>query len=409
MTFDRWTDEDIAILCEMIDDCASAAQIAEKLGRTENAIRLRASRMGLVIKGPSAPWTDEEEKQLADEWHNEKYSKFTLVKRHQRTWRAIREKARLLDLGSRCFGSQYMSTSEVCSALNIKPGKFYNWVQVLGLKTHKSDSKNVKFLVDPDELLEFLEKHQNLFSAASLDRYVFINEPTWLVEKRKADRLKNQNRSINKEAWSDAEMERLQRLYCSGYSVEELMKEFRRSKGSILLRLRIAGCKPKSDLHYSDKEIEIIRTYAGTHTVHEIAAMLPKRSVRSVLSKCKELDIPCFVSETAKNNNDTRRKTQYSDEESRILVENAGKKTIRELVVMLPGRSYASIVSKSYNMGLPVKYDNPSVSRYTDEEMQFIRDNITTMTVREMAEHLPGRTECSIYHKCALMKLKKKG
>lgn len=86
-----------------------------------------------------------------------------------------------------------------------------------------------------------------------------------------------------------------------------------------------------------------------------------------------------------------RRARVWTDEEMAVLRKWYGKMTGAKLRKKLPGRSLGSILQKAEKSGLG------KPTRYTVEEVQYIRDGWGTVPIAEMAKHVGRRVE-TVYH-----------
>lgn len=294
-----WKPEDDAMLLSMNQKGLSLKTMAKRLNRTENAVRLRAKHKGIKLNIKGRRWTEEEEQKFAEDWQNETINNDTLVRKHNRTWHALQEKAVMMKLGPRVFDSRYLTIQDVCEEMKVSNDRVYRWISH-GLPTHKSGSRRRKYLIDSDELLQFLEKHQSWFQASTISKYIFGEEPDWLVEKRKKDRLHNRNR--RQREWTNDEDRRLQMLHKRGASLSELADEFHRSESAVRTHLYVIGCEIKRKDVYTDHEIKILTEYSDYYTLKELEDMLPGRTAKGIEYKCKMLKLPYhFAKENCKS------------------------------------------------------------------------------------------------------------
>jgi excisionase family DNA binding protein len=288
-----WTAKDDDILIDMANRGRPLKKIALELGRTENATRLRSKKLGVRIMTKGRRWTDEETNDFIAEWQDEEVSNDTLVRRHKRTWHALQQRAVVLKLGPRNHDSYYLTVRDICDEMKVSSDRVYSWIR-LGLKTHKSGQKRRHYLIDTDELLEFLEQHQDLFDASQVSNLLFIDEPDWLKAKRKSDGSWNKDKH-NLE-WTDSEDRSLVMMNQYNKSVAYMAEHFHRTECAIISRLNVLGCERKKKNSYTDNEIKILCEYSDSKTLAELAEMLPGRTVKGLEYKCKCLGIPYHLS-----------------------------------------------------------------------------------------------------------------
>lgn len=191
-----WTEDEYKLLEKLtIIDKKTPKEIAEILGRTEDAIVIKINRRGLKIQtNDKRFWTKEEEILLSDLWGTESFE--TIAQKLNRTVSSVKNKASLLGLGSAMENNYNGLTIKDISNLF---GVNLNTVNVgwlgLGLKYKVqkiSKSRSYKY-VEIKDLYEFLEKNQNIWDSRNLEKNILGIEPEWLKEKRKLDREKNPN------------------------------------------------------------------------------------------------------------------------------------------------------------------------------------------------------------------------
>ncbi len=190
----KWTDEEYKLLEKLtMNDKKTPKEIAEILGRTEDAIILKISRRGLQIQtNDKRFWTKEEETLLSDLWGTESFE--TIAKKLNRTVSSIKNKAFLLGLGS-VIESNYngLTIKDISDLLDVNINTVsVGWIGLgLKYKVQKiSKSKSYRY-VEIKDLYEFLEANQNIWDSRNLEKNILGSEPEWLKEKRRLDREQN--------------------------------------------------------------------------------------------------------------------------------------------------------------------------------------------------------------------------
>lgn len=190
----NWTAEEYKLLEKLtMIDKKTPKEIAEILGRTEDAIIIKINRRGLQIQtNDKRFWTKEEETLLSDLWGTESFE--TIAKKLNRTVSSIKNKAFLLGLGS-VIESNYngLTIKDISDLLGVNINTVsVGWIGLgLKYKVQKiSKSKSYRY-VEIKDLYEFLEENQNIWDSRNLERNILGAEPEWLKEKRKLDREQN--------------------------------------------------------------------------------------------------------------------------------------------------------------------------------------------------------------------------
>ena len=188
----NWTDEEYKLLEKLtIIDKKTPKEIAEILGRTEDAVIIKINRRGLQIQtNDKRFWTKEEETLLSDLWGTESLE--TIAKKLNRTISSIKNKAFLLGLGP-VIENNYngLTIKDISDLLGVNINTVsVGWI-ALGLKYKVqkiSKSKSYRY-VEIKDLYKFLEANQNIWDSRNLEKNILGAEPEWLKEKRIRDKL----------------------------------------------------------------------------------------------------------------------------------------------------------------------------------------------------------------------------
>lgn len=190
----NWTEEEYLLLEKLtMVDKKTPKEIAEILGRTEDAIIIKINRRGLQIQtNDKRFWTEEEEILLSDLWGEESFE--IIAKKLNRTVSSIKNKAFLLGLGS-AIENNYngLTIKDISDMLGVNINTVsVGWIGLgLKYKVQKiSKSKSYRY-VEIKDLYEFLEANQNIWDSRNLEKNILGLEPEWLKEKRKLDSEKN--------------------------------------------------------------------------------------------------------------------------------------------------------------------------------------------------------------------------
>lgn len=189
-----WTEEDLAILKEMVENRKTLADIMAALGRTSKAIKQKMALENLVLKNSGRPWAKDEEDLLKELWGTCSPSKIASILYREPS--AICQRSTKLKLGSQIKNNyDGLGVKEICEIFRVSPTVItITWV-ALGLKLKVRNTSNVssyKYVVLED-LMEFLRLNQNIWDSRPLEWYALGYEPDWLKEKRKKDGLLPRN------------------------------------------------------------------------------------------------------------------------------------------------------------------------------------------------------------------------
>ena len=158
--------------------------------------------------------------------------------RLNRSWFSIRKKAAQLELGARDYDTEYLSIPTICEEMSVTSDRVLAWIK-LGLKTKKSRSGKVKYLISTDDLLAFLEMHQDMFNATNVSEYLFSDEPDWLKQKRLKDVTEY---PVNiRRPYTNDEDKIIVKLYNSGLADKEIAKKLGRTEIGIKYHRYVLG------------------------------------------------------------------------------------------------------------------------------------------------------------------------
>lgn len=168
-------------------------------------------------------WTEYETNYLIDNWGRK--TLYVISKRLKRSESSVKQKAKLLGLGSWKLSSEYITINELASHFNTNTNSIaITWIQNNKLPCIKSKLSDKRYLtmIDIDKFWKWAEKHQELIKADCLEENSLGAEPKWFIEKRKAD-MKNPYKHF----WGREKEDRLKydlSKFC--YTYDDLCKKY---------------------------------------------------------------------------------------------------------------------------------------------------------------------------------------
>lgn len=255
-----WTDDEEAVLRLWYGRC-SRADLAERLpGRTVPSISNRAGRLGLRgDKGPD--WSEEEIFCLRELFWAQ--TPQAIAKRLGRTINAVRVKAKKIGLRQRARPE--LTPNQISGLLNICPKQVLRWVRrrLLSARCAPTFERRI-WLIRRDDLIEFLRAHPELWDARRCpnvhlelglraSRPVDImatlghdeahgrlgrqDRPVWLRDKLADDIARGRARK----RWTPAEDTRLRDLLRLGVGYREIGGRLGRTEAAVDHRVRQLG------------------------------------------------------------------------------------------------------------------------------------------------------------------------
>lgn len=199
----NWTNKQIDILCEKWGT-VSIPQIAEQLGRTTTAVKIKASR---------------------------------------------------LHLGAALDNSRFVTLNVFLKAIGVTGGGYtLNLLKKAGLKIHMQKVEKCSFkMIDIDEFWKFVDKNRNMIDFSRFSAGTIGPEPEWVKFKREEDFKRKSIVQPHNTKWTDGEDKELIRLLREHkYTYPDIALRLHRSEGAIQRRVLDLGIKErpiKADNH----------------------------------------------------------------------------------------------------------------------------------------------------------------
>ena len=202
-------------------------------------------------------WRPEDDEVLMECWG--KFSIPTIAKKLGRSVNAIKVRASKLSLGSSLLAGDFVTLNQLVRALrnaNVSAGYHVeSWCEKRGLPvhTHRVDTEAFR-VVYLDEFWEWAEKHRSFLDFSKMEPLALGAEPDWVPEQRRKD---FQAFALQrKDPWTSDEDSRLKMLLKKQqYGYAELSEILHRSEGAIVRRCRDLGLKERpvrADNHSKD-------------------------------------------------------------------------------------------------------------------------------------------------------------
>ena len=284
-TSNEWTEEEINTLIELSDKY-HCTEIAEIMKKTENAIYLKARRLGITLIQDRRKWTAEEETILSDLWGNKSIE--IIAKTLKRSVFSLKVKAVRMGLGPMIKNNYDLITvSDISDLLNVARDRITTtWVKLgLNLKKKKLTKNKSYYTITWTDLMIFLEKNQSEWDSRDVEKNMLGVEPEWLVEKRKRDKETN---PLWYRKWTEEEIKMAESLFKSGKNYEEIANQINRSTGSVAKLLRNLGYSYMLPQYWKGKELKYLRENYQNMTYSEIAEELG-RTTKAIKAKAEEM------------------------------------------------------------------------------------------------------------------------
>lgn len=216
-----WSKEEVDYLYEVLkDEDYSLLDIKKVITKDTKLIEAKALEVRIDIKMAGRKhrlWTVEEEEYLK-KWHGIKRP-ITIAIKLGRTLEGIHLKAKKLKLGGK---KTYYSARECAQIIGMTDSRFLNHLYKGRIKSKKAVTEQLIHQIKLDDLLEFMEKYQDLWDSRNMAYEPFlIEKPQWYIEKCKRDR-ENPVGYLDYKKWTDEKTEKLYAMRIAGKSFEEI-------------------------------------------------------------------------------------------------------------------------------------------------------------------------------------------
>lgn len=281
----EWTKEEIETL-KLLSDKYHYFEIAKIMNKTENAIYLKARRLGITLIQDGRKWTEEEEILLSDLWGTRSIE--TIAKIMKRTVISLKVKAVRMGLGPMVRNNYDLITvSDMCDLLSVTRDRITTtWINLgLNLKKKKLTNNMSYYVITWNDLMDFLEKNQNEWDSRCVEKNMFGTEPEWLKEKRIRDIEEN---PLWYRKWTEEEIKQAESLFKNGKSYLEIAEIINRSEWAVANLLRNMGYSYMLPKYWKGKELKFLRENYENMTYLEIAEALG-RTTKAISAKAEEL------------------------------------------------------------------------------------------------------------------------
>ena len=197
-----------------------------------------------------ARWPKEQEEYLCENWG--KVSIPSIAKKLNRSNNAVIIKAQKLGLGGFLSSGEYISFNQLLIALGVQKGCGYkntSWIKNRGFPVHRKKVLNNTFrIVYIDEFWEWAEQNRAFIDFSKMEPLALGEEPEWVTQQRKEDFKKHH--ACKNTPWTKLEDEKLTHYVRQRqYTYTEIAAMLRRTEGAVLRRC--------NDLNLKDRPVRL--------------------------------------------------------------------------------------------------------------------------------------------------------
>ena len=290
-----WSDDEILLLEKLINKGFSPEKVAKTMNRSINSVTVKAQKLGLYFKSRCCKYREKEKEQFIEDWQNGSISLAGMATKYNRSKAALKIYAQKHKLGPRTNGNTDLTISDIVETTGVSRDRIYLWLKK-GLKYKKHRVGKAAYFVKLEDLLYYMEQHQDFWNATQVDSALFMYEkPAWFTEKYRKDSqfyVDNWHRE-----YTDKEDRQILALYKQGFTVEDIAQKLQRTESGIRSRLSVLSEGKMSPKYYTDEEKQVIINNAAYVSLENLIVLLHKvnpsvkRTFKGLEAKCKELGV----------------------------------------------------------------------------------------------------------------------
>jgi hypothetical protein len=247
--------------------------------------------------GVNKNYTTEELNYIQDKWGVTSIP--SIANKLGRSIEAIRVKAQRLGLTRFIHSGEYITVNHLFQAVrgrNVDSYDKVSWIKNRGLpvKNKLKITETVK-IIYIDEFWKWAENNKTFIDFSKFEEYMLGEEPAWVKQQRKLDNLKAMQ--FKKTPWTKGEDNNLKTyLKQFKYSYSELSKMLGRTEGAIKrrvidLKIKERPLRAKSNL-WTDAETQELINYFNQGYSWELISDKLNRSAQSCRGKYERLENP---------------------------------------------------------------------------------------------------------------------
>lgn len=191
--------------------------------------------------------------------------------------------------------------------------------------------------------------------------------------------------------YTKEELDNIIKDYTNGMTDQEVADKYNRSIYGIREKLKKAGVYRYKYKEWNEKEIQILRDYYEEAPWEYLIKLLPGRDKESIITKASSLSLKrgCYF---------------WTEEDINILRESyENGKTTKKIRIALNNKfADHSIITKAHKLGFKKR------NWWSEEEIEFLKDNYSKLYIDEICELLPYRNRDSIIGMAAKLHLTSK-
>lgn len=239
---------------------------------------------GGIVLSHHKKWSPEELEYLENSWGSTSIK--GIARKLGRSFNAVKVKAQRIGLSDPREHYDGLTINRLAELLNVDHSIIITWINRNGFPAkYKVFAMSAKVLVVTwKDFWKWAEKNKQAIDFSKVEEGYLGPEPDWLAEKRKADQLRNMR--VKKSPWTKEEEAILkQMLNAFQYTYSDIAKRLHRSEAAVKRRILDLGIKQRpiskgNHIRYTNEEVEqLVSMYAKGYDIDTIAHRLNKSAL----------------------------------------------------------------------------------------------------------------------------------
>lgn len=261
----------------------------------------KTGRKLVPARNKKKKWSKEDEAYLQDNWGTKSIK--TICKNLGRSENAVIVRAQRLGCGAFLDAGLYITYNQLMIELYGDVGVGYAMRRLIdnGLPVKEKKVRRCRFkVVDIEDFWKWAEQNKSLLNFSKMQPYCFGAEPDWVKVKRENDKKQSWQQVPHNTPWTEYDDQKLRRmLKTNRYTYTDLSRELRRTEGAVKRRIADLQIKEKpvrkKSKAWTEEEVNILLDMTDQGFTYPQIAEKLKRSAMAVRGKYERLQNPNYM------------------------------------------------------------------------------------------------------------------
>ena len=226
-----WSEQDTQFILDNYPKM-DAYELADALGKTENAVRNKLMRLGVFErKVKRQEWTEEELDFLELNYSTKGAS--YIARKLGRTTRSVKHKANRLKV--KAYDDDFITQKQLAEMFGQSSKVTNRWIRKCGLPckavshNRKRNKKSISYNIDPEDFWKWAEKHKDIINWSHYELGSLVPEPLWVVSAK----LDDKHPVNHKRSFRISEIRKIISEHRNGRKIASIADDFGRTVDSI--------------------------------------------------------------------------------------------------------------------------------------------------------------------------------